>query len=85
MCTGNLDRSPTAEQIFKNWEDLEVRSAGTHWSAPTTLYWDLIDWADLIFVMEEAHKKYIVDWIPEASKKIIVLDIKNNYLKMTQS
>lgn len=81
VCTGNLDRSPTAERIYKNRENLEVKSAGTSTSAKRILTGDLIEWADLIFVMEDHHKKYITDWQPEAAKKIVVLGVMNKYLR----
>ena len=29
VCTGNMDRSPTAESLLKGREGFEVRSAGT--------------------------------------------------------
>jgi len=37
VCSGNLDRSPAAEELFKGREGFEVKSAGTLKSAPTTL------------------------------------------------
>ncbi len=80
VCTGNLDRSPTAEQLYKDRNDLEVKSAGTHWSAPRILTGDLIEWAEIVFVMEEHHQKFIINWMPEVSNKVIVLGIENKYL-----
>jgi predicted protein tyrosine phosphatase len=41
----------------------------------------LLDWADEIFVMEKEHKAAILHLKPEIEKKIIVLDIPNDYLR----
>ncbi|MBD3229617.1 MAG: hypothetical protein GF329_15660 [Candidatus Lokiarchaeota archaeon] len=50
VCTANHDRSPTAEQLFK--ENHETKSAGIIKWSPTILNKDLIDWADKIFCMQ---------------------------------
>ncbi len=82
VCTANYYRSVTAERIFKDYENLEVKSAGTHPLAERTIDKDLIDWADLIFAMEEEHKEAILTIAPEAEYKIIVLDIPDIYGRM---
>lgn len=56
VCSQNKLRSPTAEQVFSRREDLEVDSAGTNHDAENPLTADLVSWADLIFVMEKAHR-----------------------------
>jgi predicted protein tyrosine phosphatase len=81
VCSGNIDRSPTAEQLFKNYKGLEVKSAGTDRKAPNPISADLIQWADKIFAMEEKHKRQILRICPEASEKIIVLNIEDLYEK----
>ena len=82
VCSGNIDRSPTAEQLFKNYEGLEVKSAGTlRRTAPNPLSADLIHWADKILVMEEEHKRQILKICPEASEKITILNIEDRYYK----
>ncbi|HET7206664.1 MAG TPA: phosphotyrosine protein phosphatase, partial [Terriglobales bacterium] len=30
ICSGNRDRSPTAEDLFRDSNDYEAKSAGTH-------------------------------------------------------
>lgn len=47
--------------MFSSVEGLEVRSAGTRWTARNRVSRELIDWADKIFVMEEEHKKHIIE------------------------
>ena len=81
VCTGNLDRSPTAEDLFKGREAFEVKSAGTHIHARRRISQSLLDWADKIFVMERAHEDAILQLMPEAENKITVLDIPDNYLR----
>ena len=41
----------------------------------------LIDWSDVIFVMEERHKKAILSIKPEVEEKTVVLNIPNLYLR----
>ena len=81
VCTGNIDRSPTAEALLKTKEGFDVRSAGTWSDAPTRISEDLIDWADSILVMEEEHKEAILSMKPEAEAKITVLHVPNMYLR----
>ena len=56
VCSQNKLRSPTAEDTFASWEGIEVASAGTDNDAVTPLSGDLIEWADVIFVMERTHQ-----------------------------
>jgi len=79
VCTGNMDRSPTAEALLRRRGGYEVRSAGTWPYATRRISLDLIEWADLIFVMEEHHRDVILSICPEAEKKIIVLGIPDRY------
>ena len=84
VCSQNKLRSPTAEQVFADRDDLEVASAGTNNDADTPLTSELIDWADTIFVMEKTHrakvqKRFRVDL---KSKRIVCLDIPDNYAFM---
>ena len=56
VCSQNKLRSPTAEQLFADWPELEVASAGLNHDAITPLTPELVEWAELIFVMEPAHR-----------------------------
>ncbi len=56
ICSRNKWRSRTAETIFKNNQQHSVRSAGTENEARIKVSEKLIDWAELIFVMEKKHK-----------------------------
>ena len=81
VCTGNMDRSPTAESLLKGIEGFEVKSAGTWIHARRRISRDLIEWADRIFVMEEHHKRAILSICPEAEGKITVLNIPDIYVR----
>ena len=81
VCGQNKLRSPTAEQVFAERRDLEVASAGTNNDAETPLSSELIDWAEVIFVMEKTHrakvqKRFRVDL---KGKRIVCLDIPDDY------
>ncbi len=52
ICSQNRLRSPTAEVLFSKNRDIEVASAGTNHDAEVPLTAELIEWADVIFVME---------------------------------
>ena len=53
----NQWRSPIAENIWRRSEGLSVRSAGTSPKARRTVSALDLHWADVIFVMEQKHKK----------------------------
>ena len=59
VCTANQQRSPTAEQMYREDPRFEVRSAGTHTLANRQVSRDLMKWADLVVVMEERHARDI--------------------------
>jgi predicted protein tyrosine phosphatase len=81
ICSQNKLRSPTAEQIFSLRSDLEVSSAGTNHDAENPLTSELVEWADIIFVMEKQHRsKLQKNFKPELrSKHIVCLDIPDEY------
>lgn len=81
ICGKNRRRSPTAEQIFSNHPDIEVASAGVSVDADVLVTPELIEWADLIFVMEKAHRtKLSTRFRPNLKgTKVICLDIPDRY------
>lgn len=56
ICARNRLRSPTAERIFADWPGVETLSAGTAADAEAPVTPELLDWADLILVMEPVHR-----------------------------
>jgi protein-tyrosine phosphatase len=81
VCSGNKDRSPTAEYIYKNDPRFEVRSAGTLPYVKTFLTKELILWADAIVAMERGHEEYIRENFADEVKNrpIFCLDVSDNY------
>src|SRR5476651_2539972 len=82
ICSKNQWRSPTAELLFKNHPVHNARSAGTSDKARIKVNQKLIEWADIIFVMEQKHKDLLKQRFPSAiaGKQLIVLNIEDNYL-----
>lgn len=81
VCSRNKWRSRTAETIFKDSEEFNIRSAGTEPSARIKVSEKLIDWADIIFAMEKKHKQRLNEYFRNLAneKQIIVLDIPDDY------
>jgi predicted protein tyrosine phosphatase len=81
VCSGNSERSPTAERLFDNWRgEWKAKSAGTNpvrGGKPVTQA--LIDWADLILVMQQEHEEYIVSNLRCDGGKLHVLNIDDVY------
>ena len=81
VCTQNRLRSPTAEQVFWQWPGVECASAGVHSSADVPLSAELIEWADIIFVMEKAHRNKMSSKFRASlrGKRVVVLGIPDEY------
>jgi predicted protein tyrosine phosphatase len=82
VCTANLDRSPTAEDLYRNDPRYEVKSAGTAPFAANPITRDLLLWADRVFVMcerEDRHHTEIKHRFPMLDSKIIDLDLEDRW------
>jgi predicted protein tyrosine phosphatase len=81
ICSQNRLRSPTAEAVFSQYEGIEALSAGTNNDADTSVSADLIDWADVIFVMEKSHRSRITRKFNASlrGKRVVVLGIPDDY------
>ncbi len=84
VCSKNKWRSRTAETIFKESHYHSVKSAGTEPTARIKVNSKLLNWADIIFVMEKKHKQRLTENFSVASfgKQIIILDIPDEYQYM---
>jgi predicted protein tyrosine phosphatase len=84
ICSRNKWRSKTAEDIFKDIEGLNVRSAGTSSSARIKVNEKLLNWAEMIFVMEKHHKQWLNQRYSSLlnGKQIVVLEIPDEYQYM---
>lgn len=80
VCSQNRLRSPTAEQVFSTRSDIEVASAGTNHDADNPLTDELVSWADMIFVMEKAHRSKLRKKFRHSLRaRVICLDIPDDY------
>jgi predicted protein tyrosine phosphatase len=84
ICSANRLRSPTAEQVFADWPGVETASAGLNHDAEEAVTTELVEWADLIFVMERAHRAKLQTRFRSSLKtaRVICLDIPDEYAFM---
>ncbi len=87
VCSQNKLRSPTAEQIFSTYENMECDSAGLDSGATVELSTEQIEWADIIFVMEKRHRNKLSKKFKRVlnGKRVIVLDIPDEYEFMDEA
>ncbi len=84
ICSQNRLRSPTAEQVFATWPGIEVSSAGLNNEAENPVTPELLEWAELIFVMEKAHRSKLSTKFRPYLKhaKVVCLDIPDDFALM---
>lgn len=84
ICSRNQWRSPTAEQVFRRYSGLSVRSAGTSRNAKKSVSHELLHWADVICVMEQKHKDRLMAEYRRLleNKPLHILDIPDDYRYM---
>ncbi len=81
VCSRNRLRSPTAEAVFSTHPNVEASSAGTNPDADNPVSADLIEWADIILVMEPIHLKRLNERFQSLlkDKNVVVLGIPDKY------
>jgi predicted protein tyrosine phosphatase len=82
VCTGNVDRSRTAEDLYREDPRYEVRSAGTAPFAANPVSRELLLWADRVFVMcerEDAHATQLRLRFPELRVPLVDLDVEDRW------
>ena len=81
ICSANRLRSPTAEQVFSQYPNLEVASAGLSHDAVDPLTPEHLEGVDMIFVMEKAHKTKLSQRFRRhlGGARVICLDIPDDY------
>ena len=84
LCSRNRLRSPTAEQVFASWPGVETASAGLAPDAEEECSAELVEWADIIFVMERVHRAKLQRRFKAQLKRarVICLDIPDDYTFM---
>ncbi|MFD0766369.1 low molecular weight protein tyrosine phosphatase family protein [Mucilaginibacter lutimaris] len=79
ICSKNQWRSPTAELLFRGHQLHQSRSAGNSDKARVKLNQKMLDWADVVFVMENKHRDIIKQQFDARHKQIQVLNIPDEY------
>ena len=81
VCHHNRRRSATAERVFAKRADIEVRSAGTSEAALARVNGRMLEWADLIFVMDDHQREALERMFPDdpALARIVCLQIADEY------
>jgi predicted protein tyrosine phosphatase len=81
LCSQNRLRSPTAEKVFSQFSEIECKSAGTDRTAGVVVTTELIQWADVIFVMEKLHRNKITKQFKHqlGGRRVVVLGIPDDY------
>lgn len=84
VCSRNQWRSPTAETVWRNHPQLNVRSGGTSPNARHHVSESDLRWADVILVMEEKHRSRLKAEYTRLLefKPVHVLDIPDDYMYM---
>lgn len=86
ICSQNKFRSRTAHDIFSRSDKVEVDSAGTEKDARVIVEPDHIEWADVIYVMEDRHIKRLKKMFGSLlkNKRVVNLNIPDIYEYMDQ-
>jgi predicted protein tyrosine phosphatase len=81
ICSRNQWRSPTAEKVWQSHPAVKARSAGTSPNARRPVSVKDLQWAQIIFVMEDKHKSRLLAEYRRLleHKTIHVLDIPDEY------
>jgi predicted protein tyrosine phosphatase len=81
LCHYNMTRSATAERLFCKRSDLDVRSAGTSPDALARVNALMLDWAEIIFIMDDAQRQSLQTMFPDhpALERLVCLDIPDQF------
>jgi predicted protein tyrosine phosphatase len=81
VCSENRLRSPTAEAVFSQYPGVDAIGAGTNADAVTPVSGDLIEWADVVLVMEKSHRNKLMKKYKELlkGKRVVCLDVPDVY------
>lgn len=81
LCSLNVMRSPTAEDLFQGVNGVECQSAGTRRDAGQFVTPEMIRWADIILVMEDHHREKLNRMARGLvrDKKVVVLGVPDHY------
>lgn len=84
VCSGAKDRSPTAKDLFAHSIKYTAKSAGTHRDAKKRVTQELLNWANVIFVMSEGtnrHLTYLKENFKVRENPIYDLHVRDMYFR----
>ncbi len=81
ICHYNRKRSATAERVFGKDPSLDVRSAGTSDEAMVQVNQRMLEWADIVFIMDDEQRRELARMFPghPALDRVVCLDIQDQY------
>ena len=81
VCQFNRRRSATAERVFAKDPGLDARSAGTSDDALVQVNARMLEWADIVFIMDAGQQRWLDQRFPShpALTRIVNLDIADDY------
>ncbi len=81
ICHYNRKRSATAERVFAKDPSLDVLSAGTSDEAMVQVNQRMLEWADIVFVMDHEQIHALENMFPAhpALLHVVCLDISDTY------
>jgi predicted protein tyrosine phosphatase len=81
ICHYNRKRSATAERLFSKDPSLEVLSAGTSEEAMVQVNQRMLEWADLVFVMDGDQVEALGKMFPDHPilPQVVCLNIQDTY------
>lgn len=81
VCGRNKRRSPTAEMVLSDVPGVETESAGVSADAESPLTTELVEWAEVIFVMETSQRTKVTRSFGSRlrGKRVVCLDIPDKY------
>jgi predicted protein tyrosine phosphatase len=81
LCEGNIHRSPTAERLCDDAPGVRAKSAGLSHLARRQATDELLEWADVVFVMEKRLETMLRRRFAEAlsGKEVVCLNVPDDY------
>ena len=81
ICRVNRHRSATAERVFCKRHDLDVRSAGTSEDALVRVNKRMLEWADVVFTMDDQQRDALEQMFPghPVLDRLICLGIPDDF------
>ncbi len=81
VCHQNRVRSATAERLFRRRVDLDVRSAGTSGDALVRVNARMLEWADVVFTMDDGQRTALEQMFPghPALAQLVCLEIPDQF------